>query len=64
MSAPRGTGVCIVNKTHEASQKKLDKMDQLGIPLAPLTKYQAVPIQSDEEYLQYWRDHEPYDVAE
>jgi sulfite oxidase len=40
----------------------LDKFEQLGIPLAPLTKYDVVPGQTPEEYEQYWMDHDPRDV--
>ncbi|GFG26092.1 sulfite oxidase, mitochondrial [Aspergillus udagawae] len=52
-----------VNKAHEATRKGIEKMEQLGIPLAPLTRYQAVPSQTwEEEYDQYWREHDPRDV--
>ncbi|KAL4782596.1 Oxidoreductase, molybdopterin-binding domain-containing protein [Aspergillus varians] len=51
-----------INKSRTVTRQRLDKMDQLGIPLAPLTRYQIVPNQSKEEYEQYWREHEPRDA--
>ncbi|KAJ5380728.1 uncharacterized protein N7496_003156 [Penicillium cataractarum] len=51
-----------VNKSRELTRKRLDKYEQLGIPLAPLTHYDIIPGQTAEEYEQYWRDHDPRDV--
>ncbi|KAJ5669695.1 hypothetical protein N7462_010765 [Penicillium macrosclerotiorum] len=53
-----------INKSREITRKRLDKYEQLGIPLAPLTKYETVPGQTPEEYEQYWREHDPRDVDE
>ncbi|KAJ5632846.1 hypothetical protein N7490_009185 [Penicillium lividum] len=53
-----------INKSRELTKKRLDKYEQLGIPLAPLTRYENVPGQTPEEYKQYWKVHEPRDVDE
>ncbi|KAJ9210445.1 hypothetical protein DTO166G4_7912 [Paecilomyces variotii] len=53
-----------VNKTRPLTRKRLDKYDQLGIPLAPLTRYEIIQSQTPEEYEEYWRTHEPRDVDE
>ncbi|RAK80134.1 sulfite oxidase [Aspergillus fijiensis CBS 313.89] len=52
-----------VNKTHELTKKRLAKFEELGIPLAPLTHYDAVPSLSDKELDEYWKTH-PRDVDE
>lgn len=51
-----------VNKKREITRKRLDKFEQLGIPLAPLTHYDAVSGQTQEEYEEYWNTHDPRDV--
>ncbi|KAJ5131488.1 uncharacterized protein N7515_007527 [Penicillium bovifimosum] len=51
-----------INKSRETTRKRLDKYEQLGIPLAPLSRYEIVSGQTPEEYEQYWREHEPRDV--
>ncbi|KAI9046073.1 sulfite oxidase [Aspergillus affinis] len=51
-----------INKSRPITRDRLDKMEQLGIPLAPLTRYEIVPSQTMEEYNQYWKEHEPRDV--
>jgi sulfite oxidase len=53
-----------INKSREITRKRLDKYEQMGVPLAPLTRYEIVPSQTDKEYAQYWKDHEPRDVDE
>ncbi|KAJ5811779.1 hypothetical protein N7474_008080 [Penicillium riverlandense] len=53
-----------VNKKREITRKRLDKFEQLGIPLAPLTHYDPVSGQTPEEYEEYWNTHEPRDVDE
>jgi len=53
-----------INKTRERTKKRLERYEQLGIPLAPLTQYQAVSTQTPEEYEQYWKEHDPRDVDE
>ncbi|RWQ91987.1 sulfite oxidase [Paecilomyces variotii] len=53
-----------VNKSRPLTRKRLDKYDQLGIPLAPLTRYEIIQSQTPEEYEEYWRTHEPRDVDE
>jgi sulfite oxidase len=52
-----------VNKTREITQKRIAKFEQMGIPLAPLTRYDAVPGLTDEELDEYWKIH-PRDVDE
>lgn len=51
-----------INKSREITRKRLDKYEHLGIPLAPVTRYEIVPGQTPEEYEQYWMDHDPRDV--
>ncbi|KAL5362234.1 molybdopterin binding oxidoreductase [Aspergillus floccosus] len=51
-----------INKSREITRKRIDKYEQLGIPLAPLSRYEIVPSQTEEEYEQYWRTHDPRDV--
>ncbi|KAL4861712.1 hypothetical protein BDV12DRAFT_190904 [Aspergillus spectabilis] len=51
-----------INKSREITRKRLDKYEQLGIPLAPLTRYEIVSDQTAEGYEQYWKEHEPRDV--
>jgi len=51
-----------INKSRENTRKRLDKYEQLGIPLAPLSRYEIVSGQTPEEYEQYWKEHEPRDV--
>ncbi|KAJ5297425.1 Eukaryotic molybdopterin oxidoreductase [Penicillium antarcticum] len=53
-----------INKSRELTRKRLDKYEQLGIPLAPLTRYENVSGQTPEEYEQYWKEHDPRDVDE
>ncbi|KAJ5805970.1 Eukaryotic molybdopterin oxidoreductase [Penicillium pulvis] len=53
-----------INKSRELTRRRLDKYEQLGVPLAPLTRYEIVPGQTDEEYEEYWKAHEPRDVDE
>ena len=61
-SSAHRISVYSVNKKHETTRKKIEKMEHLGIPLAPLTFYQPVPGQTEEEYEQFWREHDPRDV--
>ncbi|KAI2794524.1 hypothetical protein POX_a01123 [Penicillium oxalicum] len=51
-----------VNKSRDVTRKRLEQFEHLGIPLAPLTRYEAVSSQTPEEYEQFWRDHDPRDV--
>lgn len=51
-----------INKSREITRKRLDKYDQLGVPLAPLTRYEIIPVQSAAEYEHFWDTHEPRDV--
>jgi sulfite oxidase len=53
-----------INKSRENTRKRLDKYEQLGIPLAPLSRYEIVSGQTQEEYEEYWKKHEPRDVDE
>lgn len=52
-----------VNKTREITKKRIEKFEQMGIPLAPLTRYDAVPGLTDEELAEYWKTY-PRDVDE
>lgn len=51
-----------INKSHPVTRARLEKMDHLGIPVAPLTRYQIIPSQTMEEYEKFWKEHEPRDV--
>ncbi|KGO44629.1 Eukaryotic molybdopterin oxidoreductase [Penicillium expansum] len=53
-----------INKSRELTRKRLDKYEQQGIPLAPLSRYEIVSGQTPEEYEQYWKKHDPRDVDE
>ncbi|KAJ5756878.1 uncharacterized protein N7511_007060 [Penicillium nucicola] len=52
-----------VNKSRELTKKRIEKFEKMDIPLAPLTRYDAVPGLSDKELDQYWKAH-PRDVDE
>jgi sulfite oxidase len=34
----------------------------MGVPLAPLTRYEIMPIQNADEYEVFWNTHDPRDV--
>jgi sulfite oxidase len=51
-----------INKSREITRKRLDKYDQMGVPLAPLTRYEIMPIQNADEYEVFWNTHDPRDV--
>ncbi|CAI7628410.1 unnamed protein product [Penicillium pancosmium] len=51
-----------INKNREITRKRLDKYDQMGVPLAPLTRYEVMPVQSSDEYEAFWNTHDPRDV--
>ncbi|KAJ5888953.1 Eukaryotic molybdopterin oxidoreductase [Penicillium taxi] len=53
-----------INKSHELTRKRIEKFEKMGIPLGPVTRYDAVSSQTDEEYAQYWKTHDPRDVDE
>ncbi|GAT28796.1 sulfite reductase [Aspergillus luchuensis] len=61
-SSAHRISVYSVNKRHEATRRKIEKMEHLGIPLAPLTFYQPVPGQTQDEYEEFWRTHDPRDA--
>ncbi|RAL03874.1 sulfite oxidase [Aspergillus ibericus CBS 121593] len=61
-SSAHRISVYSVNKKHPATRQRIEKMEHLGIPLAPLTFYQPIPGQTPEEYEQFWREHDPRDV--
>ncbi|KAJ5131100.1 uncharacterized protein N7515_007139 [Penicillium bovifimosum] len=52
-----------VNKTHKLTQQKLAQFKEHDIPLAPLTRYDAVPGITDREIEKYQESH-PRDVDE
>ncbi|OQE24234.1 hypothetical protein PENFLA_c010G07377 [Penicillium flavigenum] len=52
-----------VNKTHKFTQQKLAQFKEHDIPLAPLTRYDAVPGITDREIEKYQEAH-PRDVDE
>lgn len=53
-----------INKSREITRKRLDKYDQMGVPLAPLTRYEVMPVQSSDEYEVFWNTHDPRDVED
>ncbi|KAL5338356.1 molybdopterin binding oxidoreductase [Aspergillus crustosus] len=53
-----------INKSRAVTRERLELMHRIGVPLAPLTRYQIVPAQSWEEYERYWRHHEPRDAPD
>ncbi|RLL96000.1 hypothetical protein CFD26_103036 [Aspergillus turcosus] len=63
-SSAHRISVYSVNKNNPATRQRINKMEQLGIPLAPVTRYQPLSTQSMEEYEQYWKEHDPRDVDE
>ncbi|RAL09105.1 sulfite oxidase, partial [Aspergillus homomorphus CBS 101889] len=50
-----------INKTRELTRKRLEKFEQMGIPLAPITRYDAVSSLTDAELEEYWKIY-PRDV--
>jgi len=51
-----------VNKTKEATRKRLQEFEERGIPFAPLTRPTTFSVQSDEDYEKFWAEHAPRDV--
>ncbi|KAL3443402.1 Oxidoreductase, molybdopterin-binding domain-containing protein [Aspergillus insuetus] len=51
-----------INKSRALTRERIERMDTLGIPLAPLTEYRAVPNLTWDEYKAYWETHEPRDA--
>ncbi|GAM37518.1 hypothetical protein TCE0_024r07502 [Talaromyces pinophilus] len=51
-----------INKTKERTKERLAMLEREGIPLAPITRYEYVHSQTDEEILKFYRDHDPRDA--
>ncbi|KAJ5231637.1 Eukaryotic molybdopterin oxidoreductase [Penicillium citrinum] len=51
-----------INKGREVTRKRLEKYEQKGVPLAPLTRYETIPVQTLAEYEHFWKTHDPRDV--
>jgi sulfite oxidase len=63
-SSAHRISVYSINKNNSATRQRIAKMEQLGIPLAPVTQYKPLSTQTMEEYEQYWTEHDPRDVDE
>jgi sulfite oxidase len=46
------------------TRKRLEKFEQSGAALAPLTWPVELETQSWEEYEKFWKEHDPRDVDE
>jgi len=53
-----------INKSRAETQRRLNFLEERGIPLAPITRYEIVQTQTESEYDQYWREHEPRDPSD
>lgn len=53
-----------INKGRPETQRRLEFLDDRIIPLAPITRYEIVQTQTESEYNQYWREHEPRDPSD
>lgn len=51
-----------INNTRSRTQECLADMKKRGIPLAPITRYNPLFRQTDEEIEKYWENHEPRDA--
>jgi len=53
-----------VNKTKEATRKRLQEFEERGQSFAPITRPTEFPTQSEEDYEKFWEDHDPRDVED
>jgi sulfite oxidase len=51
-----------VNKSREATRKRLEEFEKRGIPFTPLTRPTEFPVQNMRDYEKYWEEHDPRDV--
>jgi sulfite oxidase len=61
-SSAHRISVYSMNKSRALTKQRLDKFEQTGSPLAPLTWPEEFQTQSWEEYKKFWEEHDPRDV--
>ncbi|KAG9249420.1 oxidoreductase molybdopterin binding domain-containing protein [Emericellopsis atlantica] len=53
-----------VNASRPATQKRLNEFETKGIPFAPVMVPLAFPPQTESEYEEYWKEHDPRDAED
>lgn len=53
-----------VNRAHAQTRARLDEMERRGVSLAPLTMPLAFPSQTPEDYVRFWKEHDPRDAED
>ena len=51
-----------VNKSKKDTRERLELFEKKGEPLVPLTRPTELSYQTEEEYKQFWAEHDPRDV--
>jgi sulfite oxidase len=63
-SSAHRINVYSINATRPRTIEKMKMFEKTGSPYAPITWPEEFQWQSDEEYKEFWKKHDPRDVDE